>query len=177
MRRLRLPLAVGLVVAFASAGWVWAQGRASSAAFTDQDYAAIHQLYARYAQGTDLVNAEMWLNVFTEDAVFRPTANQDKRRGGTPTEFRGRAAMTKWRMDNFAARPPNRNYRHWTGSWVITPGPNGSARGKVYWMAFDPTVRPLAVADTGIYEDVYVKTRDGWRIKERTAYSDPQPAN
>jgi 3-phenylpropionate/cinnamic acid dioxygenase small subunit len=170
-------LAIGLAAAFASAGWVWAQGGAGSAAFTDQDYAAIHQLYARYAQGTDLVNAEMWLNVFTEDAIFRPTANQDKRRGASPSEFKGRAAMTKWRMDNFAARPPDRNYRHWTGSWVITPGPNGSARGKVYWMAFDPTVRPLAVADTGIYEDVYVKTRDGWRIKERTAYSDPQPAN
>ena len=53
----------------------------------------------------------------------------------------------------------------------------GTARGRVYWMAFDPSVHPLAITDTGYYEDVCEKTRDGWRIKERTAYSDPQPAN
>ena len=85
--------------------------------------------------------------------------------------------MAKWRANNFANRRPNYHYRHWTGSWVITPGGDGTARGRVYWMAFDPTVRPLAVADTGYYEDIYVKTPDGWRIKERTARSDPQPAN
>ena len=60
------------------------------------------------------------------------------------------------------------------GEWEVEYAP---AEGRVYWMAFDPTVRPLAVADTGYYDDIYVKTSDGWRIKERTAHSDPQPAN
>jgi len=177
MRTLRVPFAVGLLVALASVGWVWAQGRNSSGALTGQDYAEIHQLYARYAQGTDLHNAEMWLDVFTKDAIFRPTFNQDRRRGEKGAEFKGRDEMAKWRANNFASRRPNYHYRHWTGSWVITPGGDGTARGRVYWMAFDPTVRPLAVADTGYYDDIYVKTSDGWRIKERTAHSDPQPAN
>jgi hypothetical protein len=44
-------------------------------------------------------------------------------------------------------------------------------------MAFNPTTEPLAVVDTGFYEDVYVRTADGWRIKERNAHSDPQPVN
>ena len=95
----------------------------------------------------------------------------------SPAEYKGRDAMAKWRAENFAARRPNRQYRHWTGSWVITPTGEGKARGRVYWMAFDPSVQPLAISDTGFYEDVYERTPDGWRIKERTAHSDPQPTN
>ena len=177
MRRLQVSLTIGLLAAFASVGWVWAQGRNSSRALTGQDYAEIHQLYARYAQGTDFGNADMWLDAFTKDAMFRPTFNQDRRRGATATEYKGREAMAKWRAGVFASRRPNYQYRHWTGSWVITPTGDRSAKGRVYWMAFDPSVRPLAVSDTGFYEDVYEKTPDGWRIKERTAYSDPQPEN
>src|SRR2546428_5889756 len=107
MRTLRVPFAVGLLVALASVGWVWAQGRNSSGALTGQDCAEIHQLYARYAQGTDLHNAEMWLDVFTKDAIFRPTFNQDRRRGEKGAGFKGRAEMAKWRRHKFPHRPPN----------------------------------------------------------------------
>jgi 3-phenylpropionate/cinnamic acid dioxygenase small subunit len=171
MRRLRIPLTIGLLAAFASVGWVWAQGRSSPRALTGADYAEIQQLYARYAQGTDFGNAEMWLGVFTPDATFRPTANQPN--GGTA--FQGREAMAKWRADNFANRKPPYHYRHWNSSWVITPTSGGNATGRVYWMAFNPTTRPLAVGDTGVYEDIYVRTPEGWRIKQRNAHSDPQP--
>jgi 3-phenylpropionate/cinnamic acid dioxygenase small subunit len=171
MQKLRLPLTIGLLAAFASVGWVWAQGRNSARALTGHDYAEIQQLYGRYAQGTDFGNAEMWLDVFTRDATFRPTANQPS--GGNA--YVGREAMAKWRADVFAGRKPNYQYRHWTSSFVITPTPDGNARGRVYWMAFNPMTRPLAVADTGFYEDVLVRTPDGWRIKERNAHSDPQP--
>jgi 3-phenylpropionate/cinnamic acid dioxygenase small subunit len=173
MRRLSAALTIGLFAAFASAGWAWAQGRSSSGALTGADYAEIHQLYARYAQGTDFGNAEMWLGVFTQDATFRPTANQP----GGGTAHVGREAMTKWRAGVFAGRKPPYHYRHWTSSWVITPTADGNARGRVYWMAFDPTTEPLAVVDTGFYEDTYVRTADGWRIRERNAHSDPQPVN
>jgi 3-phenylpropionate/cinnamic acid dioxygenase small subunit len=173
MRRLCVPLTIGLFAAFASVGWVWAQGRSASGALTGADYAEIQQLYARYAQGTDFGNAEMWLGVFTQDATFRPTANQP----GGGTAHVGREAMVKWRAGVFAGRKPPYHYRHWTSSWVITPTSDGNARGRVYWMAFNPTTEPLAVVDTGFYEDVYVRTADGWRIKERNAHSDPQPVN
>lgn len=53
-------------------------------------------------------------------------------------------------------------YRHWTGSWLITPSlqpDHSTSDGHRY----------------GFYDDVYVRTSDGWRIKERDAHSDPQP--
>lgn len=170
MRRLRMPLMVGLLALFASVGWVMAQGGNKPRELTGADYAEIQQLYARYAQGTDFGSAETWLNVFTPDATFRPQANQPNAQA-----FVGREAMTKWRMGNFAARKGEYHYRHWNSSWLITPTPDGNAKGKVYWMAFNPTTRPLAVADTGFYDDTYVRTPNGWRIKERNAHSDPQP--
>ena len=171
MRRLPMVLTVGLLVALASVGWVWAQGRSGSArTLTAQDYADIQQLYMRYSQGTDFGNAEMWLDVFTDDAIFHPGANNPN----TKPEV-GRAAMTKWRANNFANRKTPYHYRHWPGTFVITPTPDGNARGRVYWMAFNPTISPRTVTDSGVYEDVYVKTADGWRIKQRSAHSDPQP--
>lgn len=163
-------VAAGCLTLVGSVGWRWVQGQTPQG-LTAADYAEIHQLYARYAQGTDFGNAEMWLNAFTPDATFRPTAN---RPNGGPA-FRGRDEMAKWRADNFAARKGEYHYRHWTSSWLITPTPDGNAKGRVYWMAFNPTVRPLAVADTGVYDDTYVRTPNGWRIKERNAHSDPQP--
>lgn len=170
MHRLRVPLAIGVLAAFVSVGWVWAQGRTSSGTLTGADYAEIQQLYARYAQGTDFMNAERWLSAFTDDASFNPAANQP---GSKPHV--GREALAKWRAGVFATRKPPYHYRHWNGSWLITPTADGNATGRVYWMAFNPTTRPMAVMDTGYYDDVYVRTPQGWRIKSREAHSDPQP--
>jgi len=157
---------IGLLAVFASVAWVWAQGRGSAAgALSALDYAEIRQLHMRYAQGTDFGNAEMWLNVFTEDATFRI---------GERDQYIGRAQMTEWRRQSFARRGPNYKYRPWVSSWVITPANDGGATGRVYWMAFDPSAKVLAVADTGYYDDIYVKTANGWRIKQRHAHPDPR---
>ena len=67
--------------------------------------------------------------------------------------------------------------RHWNNSWHITPSPEG-AKGRVYWMVLDvgsgepidglPGGAGWTHRSTGVYEDVYVKTSEGWRIKSRT---------
>jgi 3-phenylpropionate/cinnamic acid dioxygenase small subunit len=164
-------LTIGLLAVFASVAWVWAQGRGSAAgALSALDYAEIRQLHMRYAQGTDFGNAEMWLGVFTQDASFNPGANNP---GSKPQV--GREALTKWRANNFANRKLPYHYRHWPGTFVITPTTDGNARGRVYWMAFNPTTNPRTITDTGFYDDVYIRTPEGWRIKERDAHSDPQP--
>ena len=170
MRSFRAALIVGVLAIFASAGWVWAQGRGGSTSFTPADYAEIQQLYMRYAQGTDFGQAEMWLGVFTDDATFNPGGNNPKQEPQV-----GREALTKWRANSFSNRKPPYHYRHWVGSFVITPTADGNARGRVYWLAFNPTVNPRAISDTGFYNDIYVRTPNGWRIKERIAHSDPQP--
>ncbi len=49
---------------------------------------------------------------------------------------------------------------------VITPAPDG-ATGRVYLVMLGMT-GPDSVARDGGYEDVYVKTPSGWRIKQRS---------
>ena len=58
---------------------------------------------------------------------------------------------------------------------VLTPTAEG-AEGRAYWIMLDvSTAVPTEVA-SGHYDDVFVKTPAGWRIKVRTGYSDPRRA-
>ena len=127
-------------------------------ALTGQDYAEIYQLYARYAQGTDFREAELWLSVFTDDAVFQPGAAAD--------DVVGMDALTEWRAQIFAARPPESQTRHWNSGWVITQTPGG-ATGRVYFLGVDVSSGQPALGGSGHYDDIYVKTSAGWRIEER----------
>ena len=49
---------------------------------------------------------------------------------------------------------------------VITPSPDG-ATGKSYLLAIGVGGDPTTIERQGGYEDVYVKTRNGWRFKSR----------
>lgn len=167
MHRLFTLLTGALLGWFAALGLVHAQrapGTTGSGPLTGADLAEIQQLYSRYSQGTDFGNAEMWINVFTDDGIFRV---------GDAGEWIGRARITDYRRQTFAPRKANYTYRHWNSSWVITPSGDGQATGRVYWMGFDPSADPLVITDTGYYDDIYVKTANGWRIKQRHARPDP----
>jgi len=153
-----------LLGSFAAFGWVYAQGNDGSGTLTGEDLAEIRHLYSQYSQGTDFGNADMWLNAFTEDAIFRI---------GDSGEYIGREQMTEWRRQSFARRGPNYTYRHWNSTWVVTPTGDGGATGRVYWLAFDPSAEVIAISDTGYYDDIYVRTANGWRIKQRHAHPDP----
>ena len=69
MQKRSLVVAIALVGAF-SAGWGVAQGK-STPSLTGQDYSEIQQLIARYNQGLDLEDLDMYAAIFTEDAVWR----------------------------------------------------------------------------------------------------------
>ena len=49
---------------------------------------------------------------------------------------------------------------------VVTPSAGG-ATGRLYLLQMD-IKGPGTIERHGGYEDVYVKTKDGWRIKSRT---------
>jgi hypothetical protein len=167
MHRLQLLLTGALFGSLAAYGLAYAQkapGNSGSGTLTGADLAEIQQLYSRYSQGTDFGNAEMWINVFAEDGIFRIADSG---------EWIGRERITEYRRQSFAPRRANYTYRHWNSSWVITPTSDGRATGRVYWMGFDPSADPIVISDTGYYEDVYVKTASGWRIKQRHAHPDP----
>lgn len=141
-----------------------AQAEGAPDRLSGADLAEIQQLSSQYSQGSDSGNADMWINVFAEDGIFR-IADYG--------EWIGREQITEYRTETFAPRPDGYNYRHWNSSWVILPDGNGGATGRVYWIGFDPGAEPLVITDSGIYEDTYVRTADGWRIKSRHAHPDP----
>ena len=71
----------------------------------------------------------------------------------------------------FRERPPNARLAHWNSGWVITPT-SGGAKGRLYYLRVNVSTGRPVVGGSGHYEDVYVKTSDGWRIKERRGISD-----
>jgi hypothetical protein len=167
MRTRNLMVAIALVGAGVAIGWMSAPGGAAAAdgALTAQDYAEIEQLYARYNQGVDLRNAEMWLSVFAEDGIFQ---FRDEK-------YVGQAELAEYRARTFARTAGGPDIRHWNGSIVLTPTAEG-AEGRAYWIMLDVSSPVPTEVASGHYDDVFVKTPAGWRIKVRTGYSDPRPA-
>jgi hypothetical protein len=136
---------------------------AAGAALTAEDYLEIRALAVQYAYGLDTGADNGWLyaNVFTEDGEFHgPPAVP----GGKPFDAKGRAQLR-----TFAVPGNGPNYvRHFTSNHLIESAPDG-ARGKVYLLVIDVARdgKPTSVNMGGHYEDVYVRTAEGWRIKTR----------
>ena len=151
----KLLLLITMLVGVFAAGWLSAQG--STAALTGQDYAEIEQLIARYNQATDFEDLDMYASIFTEDAVWRM-------QGGRETV--GREALVNSLAERFATRPAEHERRHWQNNHVITATPEG-ATSRVYFVSFEVSYSPPKPALSGHYDDVLVRTSDGWRIKER----------
>ena len=156
MRRVRIVLAATAIGAFA-AGWVGAQGTRGPA-LTGQDYAEIEQLIARYYQALDFEDRAMFESIWTEDAVYRIESL------GQPV--RGRDAIVQRTVGRWADRPPEHERRHWQNNLVVTPTPDG-ATARTYWVSFEVSYSPPKPALSGHYDDVLVRTSDGWRFKQR----------
>ena len=167
----RRPLAVVALLGLGvGIGYLSAQERGDRGVLTAQDRLDIQDLYWRYAQGHDFRDAELVASAFAEDGVFRVS----------PTRATvGRKEIFESLSGGFAGGPVDSGRRHWQNAWRITPTPEG-ARGRVYWFALevgtgDPVTglpvdghRGPSFRSTGYYEDVYVKTAEGWRFKSRT---------
>lgn len=116
------------------------------------DIVEIYQLMGTYGHAVDFPDQSMLPLVFTEDAAI------DARPCGQEV-YRGRATIAAW----FAlGKPPHPPAHHMTNPVVREEG--GEVRVKSKWFfvrAKDGTMV------TGDYDDVVVRTADGWRIKLR----------
>jgi uncharacterized protein (TIGR02246 family) len=120
------------------------------------DYAAIQQLYARYAFAIDLRDFDGWLTTWTEDAVFVSFASG---------AMEGHAAIRAF-AEAAMASPDMKGY-HWNSNVVIEPTDYGAA-GKCYIMH---VLAPDGWGEVGralYYEDELVKQDGGWRFRRRT---------
>jgi hypothetical protein len=154
MSKRRLLLALVFTAVLGGAAWWFTPPSAAAGSLGPQDYTEIQQLYARYYQTIDAGASEAWADTFTADGVFN-------------TDTRGRDALIASNRRGGTTRP----LRHWHSNLTIEPTVAG-AKGSVYVMQIDITTKPPSISTYSRYDDVLVKTNQGWRFKVRQRSSD-----
>ena len=131
---------------------------ASFAGLTPLDYIEIKQLASRYAYAVDTGadNGNVYASLFAPDGVFADRMGR---------ETKGQEALAALARRN--TRGPQSAF-HFIVNHVIEPS-SGGAVGKEYLvqLRIGEGERPNDIFGGGHYEDVYVKTPDGWRFKRR----------
>jgi hypothetical protein len=158
MRFFATTLAVGAVVVMATHAQ---QGPTTPSfrapALTAADYIEIQQLVARYAYALDTQggSGSAYADLFTPDGAFGATKGREQL-----------AALAR-------TAQPQRTGPSYTRSFLtnvmINPAPEG-ATGSQYYVAIDVGEggKSSTLVEGGRFDDVYVKTADGWRFKSRT---------
>jgi len=167
-------LAMALATVLATSVTVDAQrGAPASPAgtLTPQDYIAISQLASRYAFAIDTCTngGADFADLFVDDGEF--SVSQEWGVAGT-RRIKGRAALIDAAGGDGkgGCKDPKTQMgygiSHIVANHVITPSPEG-ATGKSYLLAIGVGADPTTIERQGGYEDVYVRTPDGWRFKSR----------
>ena len=143
-----------------------AGGTAKPITLTTQDYIDIQQLVAKYAYAIDNCtnNGYDYADLYTEDGWF--AASRTGRPPANPQGGRERLAAAARGNQKTCEEVPWKGIVHMLVNHVITPTPEG-ATGKVYLVAVGLDGDPHKVEAQGHYEDLYVKTSNGWRFKSR----------
>ncbi len=126
---------------------------------------AIRNLMSSYLQKADVRDVDGYANCFAEDGVLDTEGlHFDKVGFNVPKEHHGREAIAKVYRENIAPMP--------CFMWHLGHAPhievNGAeAAGRWGWTAVVniPGFGPMQAG--GIYEDDYVETEEGWKIKKR----------
>ena len=171
-RRRAIPLVVlAAVLMLAGSIPVRAQGAAT---LTPQDYLDIQQLVAKYAYAIDECTNKGYdyASLYTDDGSFGTSRNG---KAGARWVGRERLADAARGGKPDCADVPWAGIVHMLVNHVIEPAPEG-AKGKVYLIAIGLDGEPGKVEAQGRYEDVYVKTLQGWRFKSRTHVLAPNQA-
>ena len=125
------------------------------------DYEEIRELYARYNQGSDFRDAELFLSAFAEDAIMTREGR----------DIVGMAALRADRERRYQGETGDVGRRHVNGSFIIQPTKEG-ASSQAYYILLDVTTRPPTMIGSGYYEDTFARTPLGWRIKHRKLFID-----
>ena len=169
MKTMRIAIAIAalsvLVVGFS--GTSAQQPTSPTPVLTALDYLEIEQLVYRYgyALDTGADNGSGYADLYADDATFTGT-NQ----GPSGRTYQGRERLAA--LARGGKRGPN-FMSHWVTNVVIEPAPGG-AIGKTYVGIFDigngGNGATSRVDHGGLYNDVYVKTPQGWRFKSRSFF-------
>jgi hypothetical protein len=144
---------------------------AQSSALTALDYQQITQLINRYAYGIDTCanDGYDYANVFAPDGVFIDNNSDAGFAAGGRVLARGTEALAELVGGGSRGCKTELVWSDWSHLMLnheITPSPEG-ATGRVYLVQLGMR-GPGSVDRHGGYEDVYVRTPEGWRIQSRT---------
>jgi hypothetical protein len=127
----------------------------------------ILETISRYSHGADGIAAEAYAGVFTEDGIF-------KGRSGQPDEItlKGHEQLKAFHHAAVAGRGSRRN-RHHQSTTIFLEMTENRAVTRTYLLTTTVLESgPPMAGVTSIYEDEFVKTPDGWRIKCRQILPD-----
>lgn len=162
--RNRIIIAMTLVGATVATA-MYAQQKGGVKPLTALDYAELQQLYVSYYLTADsgADNCMAYANLFTPDAEFFVGANKSAT---------GREGLAAFCRTGIRTAPS-----HYGTNFRFYASPEG-ARGGSYNLLLSPFEpnKPRTVMATVAYSDILVKTRDGWRFKERRAVTNTLPS-
>lgn len=157
-----LVVSIVVIVGVVGVGWLDSSStRGATMELTGKDYAEIERLFGLYNQGSDFQDAEMFVSAFSEDGEIT-------RRNGS---VKGQTALLAERAERYQGQTGDNKRRHLNSSFVITPTSDG-AKGRAYWVLNDVSGSEIKAVASGYYDDIYVKTSDGWKIKTRKLTAD-----
>ena len=165
---------VSAVVGAATTALIVSMPRVDAAAapkLSAADYQEIAQLTNRYAYGIDTCgnNGYDYADVFTADGEFIDKNSDAGFKAGGRVLAKGRDALATLIGGGSRGCKTKLVWTDWSHimtNLVVTPAADG-ATGRLYLLQMD-IKGPGTIERHGGYEDVYVRTKDGWRIKSRT---------
>jgi actinorhodin biosynthesis protein ActVIA len=138
---------------------------------TALDYIEIQQLIAKYARALDTCsnNGYDYADLYTPDGIFLPMLNGKATPG---IQGREKLAEVSGGGSKGCKNVPwiEQGVHHIYANHIITPTPEG-ATGTVDMMMIGLDGNPNKIENDGYYEDIYVKTPQGWRFKQRTHHA------
>lgn len=138
---------------------------------TALDYFQIQQLIAKYARAIDTCsnNGYDYADLYTPDGIFLPIVNGKAIPG---IQGREKLAEVSGGGSKGCKNVPwiEQGVHHIYVNHIITPTPEGAA-GTVDFMMIGLGGDPNKIENDGYYDDIYVKTTQGWRFKQRTHHA------
>jgi hypothetical protein len=147
----------------------------SDAALTEQDRAEIQLLVNRYAAALSSCAAQEYSELFTPDGVFASDDFRGARHReiyGTSARLVGRAKLVELvQTEEHCLRAPSNAAVAAGTATSPRPAPRVSITATP-----DGATGTVSLGNGGRYEDVYVRTPEGWRFKSRTVHMPPASA-
>ena len=126
---------------------------------TLEDRLELYELYARFAHAIDAGDVEAWVALFTPDGRFGMPAGA----------INGADELREFATRRSREAP---GQFHLTAN-IVLQGTSRTATGRAYVVCFrlagDAQLRLLNI---GRYEDIWVKTSEGWRLAAREVLSE-----